>query len=398
MANTLLTNSIIANEALVELKNNLIMARMVDRQYQNVFSNTTGSTIQIRKPTRYTIRNGATLAVQDILQRTVNLTINYQDGVDVAVTSSDLALSLDSFNNTILRPAMLRLANQIDQRLYALSTKIYNSTGTAGTAPNSFPSLNNAAAVLNRFGVDMKDRYALLSSDDAAALQNGSQNYFNESFNKSILFEGSLGRMAGFDIASVQHIIRPIASSIGIGAIGTPAVDGASQTGSSLIVDGLTASTANILEVGAIFTIAGLDSVTPNSGNQSTNKLQSFTVTAPVSSNGAGQATIPISPSIITSGPYQTVTGSPADNALLTVNPAHTKNLCFNKEAFTLAMISMPDGGYGVYQKTVVDPDAGISIRMSRQYDITDDRDIIRFDVLYGLECFPEYACILMGS
>lgn len=398
MANILLTNSVIANEALVELKNNLIFARMVDRQYQNVFSNTTGTSIQIRKPTRYTIRNGATLNIQDILQRTVNLSIDYQDGVDVAVTSEQLSLNLDSFTNTVLRPAMLRLANQIDQRLYALTSQIYNVTGTPGTAPNSFSSLNNAGAVLNRFGVDMKDRYALLSSDDAASLQNGAQNYFNESFNKSILFEGSLGRMAGFDISSVQHTIRPIVSSIGVGAIGTPAVNGGGQIGSSLVIDGLTASTVNILEAGATFTIAGVDSVTPNSGSQSTNKLQSFVLTAPVSSNGDGQATLSISPAIVTSGPYQNVTGSPADNALLTFNAGHTINVCFNKEAFTLAMISMPEGGYGVYQKTVVDPDAGISIRMSRQYDITNDKDIIRFDVLYGLQVFPEYACRLMGS
>ena len=82
-------------------------------------------------------------------------------------------------------------------------------------------------------------------------------------------------------------------------ATGTPLVNGASQTGTSLVTDGWTASQTGILKAGDIFKLAGLNQV--------------FDITADVNSNGSGQATLPISPPLWAGG-------SPADNAALTVS------------------------------------------------------------------------------
>jgi hypothetical protein len=52
MGNNLLTPSIIANEALLVLENNLVMAGLVHRDYSDEFVQV-GDTITIRKPAKF---------------------------------------------------------------------------------------------------------------------------------------------------------------------------------------------------------------------------------------------------------------------------------------------------------------------------------------------------------
>lgn len=80
-------------------------------------------------------------------------------------------------------------------------------------------------------------------------------------------------------------------------ATGTPLVNGASQTGSSLITDGWTVSVTGIMKRGDILKLNGHSKV--------------YMVTDDANSNASGQATINISPALIV---------SPADNESVIVN------------------------------------------------------------------------------
>ena len=89
--------------------------------------------------------------------------------------------------------------------------------------------------------------------------------------------------------------IVPAVISTGQGSpAGTPLVDGASQTGRSLVTDGWNAS-ISIFKAGDYLKIAGNDKV--------------YMVTADVSSDGSGDATIAIEPALV---------ASPADDAAIT--------------------------------------------------------------------------------
>jgi hypothetical protein len=404
MANNLLTNDIILRTALMEFDNNLIFAKTARRDYQDKYDPTTGNTIRIRKPTRYIVREGKTIQIQDINSQNTDMVIAYQDGVDIAVTSEQLALQLDDFNREVLNPAMVTLANKVDTRLYDTTIDIYNNVGVAGTAPASFAVMNNAAARLDSFGVQRdNNRFALLKTFDSASLQSSLYNTFNENFNKDIILRGSMGNLAGFDVYSVQNPIRPLFSSLDtdgaqpVSVLGTPLVNGASQTGSTLVCDGFTISTTGIVKAGATFTMAGVNSVNPVS-REDTGQLAQFVVTADANSDGSGNVTLSIDPPITLTGPYQTVTAAPANNAALTFNKSHNINIAYHKEAFALSVVKMPVGNNGAYQKNMVNEKAKVSLRMSRQFDIINDRDIIRFDILYGVKCFPDYATRILGS
>ena len=130
--------------------------------------------------------------------------------------------------------------------------------------------------------------------------------------------------------------------------------------------------------------------------------MQTFVVTADATSGATtGPATLTISPPIITSGPYQTVTAAPADNAAIVVKTgtagvSYPQNLGFHSNAITLAMapLDLPEDGVNAARESF----KGISIRSARQYDITNDKTVFRFDILYGIKAQnPDFAVRLTG-
>ncbi|KKN44565.1 hypothetical protein LCGC14_0691690 [marine sediment metagenome] len=80
---------------------------------------------------------------------------------------------------------------------------------------------------------------------------------------------------------------------------GSPLVDGASQAGDTILIDGAPASTLNWLRDGDIILIAGSTLI--------------LDVKADVDTDSAGDATIPIHPPIFTGG-------SPSNNAVVTID------------------------------------------------------------------------------
>jgi hypothetical protein len=81
------------------------------------------------------------------------------------------------------------------------------------------------------------------------------------------------------------------------------------------------------------------------------------------------------------------VTASPADNAAITkvgagASEVYNQSCVFHPDAFTFATadLVMPEG-VDWSAREVMD---GISMRIVRQYDITNDKFPCRLDVLYG--------------
>jgi hypothetical protein len=75
---------------------------------------------------------------------------------------------------------------------------------------------------------------------------------------------------------------------------------------------------------------------------------------------------------------------------------AHVANLAFQRDAFALAMapLAPPMGG----ADAAVVNFRGLSIRVVMDYNFNVDKNIVRFDVLYGVKTmFPELAVRLLG-
>lgn len=402
MANSLLTISMITKECLRVLENNLAFAKGVNRDYDDQFAISgakIGDTINIRKPARYVGRTGTALAVEDHTETSVPLQLGTQFGVDINFTSKDLSLSLDEFSDRIAKPAMATVANKLDADGLALYKSVYNAVGTPGTTPTALKTYLQAGAKMDYEATPRDGNRSLVIEPTAQVeIVDSLKSLFQSGDQIMKQYEqGNMGQAAGFKWSMDQNVAVHQVGPLG----GTPLVNGAGQTGASLVTNGWTAAAASRLKAGDTFTIAGVFAVNPQS-RASTGQLRQFVVTADVSSDASGNATIPISPAIVTSGAFQTVTASPGAGAAITVlgaaNTLTPVNLAYHKNAFVLgcADLLLPKGVDMAAR--VSDKQLGLSARMVRAYDINNDKFPCRFDILYGWKAvYPELACRIHG-
>lgn len=412
MANSTLTASIIAKEAVMILENELVAAKKVFRGYEGDFDKNIngykiGDTLTIRKPTDFTVRDGAVLSAQDVTEGSTTIVVNKRKGIDFGFSSQDLTLKIGELSERVIKPAMIQLANQIDSDVLALYSSVPSWVGTPGQTINSFSDFYKGPERLNEFGVPMADRTGLLSPADEAGMVGAQTALYIQNAASEAYRKGSLGMVGGVDTYMSQNIPT---HTVGV-ATGTPLVNGGSQNTTyaltkdsgtqSLITDGWTNSTPGILKAGDVFTIAGVYAV--NTVTKATLPfLKQFVVTADADSGAAtGPATLTISPPMITTGAFKTVSAAPADNAAITVvgtgGTGYRQNLVFNKNAFALVTVPLvsPPGAVDVSRQSY----KGMNVRVIPVYDGTNDVSNWRLDVLYGTKAIdPRQALRLSGT
>jgi hypothetical protein len=411
MANSNLTAAIIAKEATLILDNELGMAKAVHRGHEKEFSQsvngyTVGSSVTIRRPTDFTVRDGAVASIQDVVEGSTSITVDKQKGVDFQFSSVELTLTIKELSERVIKPAMVQLANQIDRDLMALYSSVPNWVGTPGQTINSFADMALAPERMDLGAVPQDQRSAFLSPTDHWGLLGSQTALFMQDVAKGAYRNGSLGMIGGIDTYMSQNVQTHTVGPLG----GTPLVNGATQNvtyatakatnSQSLITDGWTASAAARVKAGDVFTIASVYAVNPVT-KATLPHLKQFVVTADGSSDGSGNLTLTISPAIISSGAFQNVSAAPADNAALTflgtASTGYAQNLVFHKNAFALAMVPLvsPPGAVDVARESY----NGTSVRIIPYYDGTNDISKWRCDVLYGVKAIdPRLAVRLSGT
>lgn len=410
MANALITSTVVTNEVLRIAHNASAFLGNMNTDYKDAWAGQykPGSTLKARGPVQFTHRSGETANVQDVTERTVDVPIQPLLGVDFAVGSTELATSVGSngevsseFKNRYLKPAGLKIAAILDYNIGTIMKNgFHQMVGTPGTPPSSVTDILNAQVPLDRMSVPRDGmRMAAIEPGANATVVAGLATLFNS---QQMLGEqyktGLLKTGLGLDFMMSQNVPSHTVGPLG----GTPVVAGANQglinsgatdnpfgATTSLATSGWTAAAAARLNQGDTFTIAGVFSVNPET-KASTGVLQSFLVTAAVSSDAGGLATVVISPAIIAGGAYQNVTARPANLAAITITSGaaattYTNNLVWHKDAVTFVSPKqeIPGGMDMAYQASLAD-EGGISLRFVRGYDITNNRFISRFDVLWG--------------
>ena len=412
MANTSLTASVIAKEALVILENELGVLKRMYRAHESEFSNTVngykvGDTISIRRPADFTVRSGAALSTQDVIEGKTTLTIDQQIGVDFKFASSELTLQIGELSERVMKPAMSSIINYMTNDLLTqMYRSTYNWVGTPGNTVDSFADFAKAPERLDLMSVPQDGRAAAFSPTDYWGMVGSQTALYVNNIAGDAFRRGEMGMIGGVDTLMSQVVPTHTVGPLG----GTPLVNGAAQNvtydtakntwSQSLITDGWTAAAANRLKAGDVFTIANVFMVNPKT-KASTGVLQQFVVNADVSSDGTGNLTANISPPIITSGPHQTVNAAPADNAALTIvgsaSTAYRQNLVFHKNAMALAMVpmEMPQAAYNGARESY----KGMSVRVIPGYNISTDESTWRLDLLYGRKMIdPRLATRLSGT
>lgn len=410
MANALITSTIITNEVLRIAHNTSVFLGNMNTDYDEAWNGKykPGTTVKARGPVQFTHRSGETAVVQDITERSVDVTLQPLLGLDFAVGSTDLATSIgndgkvdSAFKERYLKPAGLKLGAMLDFNIGTIMKNgAHQIIGTPGTPPASITDILNAQVPLDRMSTPRDgQRIAAIEPGANASVVAGLATLFNDRDMLSQQYKtGVMKTGLGLDFAMSQNVPTHTVGPLG----GVPLVNGANQglinAGStdnpfavttSLITNGWTAAAAARLNQGDIFTIAGVNSVNPET-KQDTGVLQGFVVTAAASSDGAGNLTAVISPAIIAGGSYQNVTARPASGAALTIKTgtaatAYTNNMIWHKDAMTFVSPKqeLPGGMDMAYQASMADS-GGVTLRFVRGFDITNNRFISRFDILWG--------------
>jgi hypothetical protein len=398
MSNNLLTIDMVTRRALMSLHEKLTFVRSVNRQYDNSFAQSgaqIGSALRVRKPAQYLAVSGAVMTPQDSIEQSVTLNVTNQVHVGISFSSAERSLTINDYAAQVLDPAMSVMAAAIEADCIKRATQKTNQlVGTPNTVPNTLTPYLEAREKLNQaLAPKDRNRHMLISSRFSTKIVDALKSLSEDSGEIGRQYrEGSMGRAVGFDWAESESMWT---HANGTGTVvcavdATVAVDGTT----SLALKGLGAS--GTVTVGSVLSIAARYDVHPET-KTTRPTVKQFVVTAvPGAADGTGDLTVTVSPPIYyaSTGRKNIASAPTADDVVTIVGAASTsyeQGLAYHKNAFTFATadLELPDGARGSRQ--VFD---GISMRIVKDFDITNDLHPCRVDVLYGFEALRgEHAC-----
>jgi hypothetical protein len=347
-----------AQRALDVLRAQLVLPQLVSRDVDFTDSFKVGQTLNIPYPGTFTAQDkveGTPVTPQTPSGgATVALTLNKHKVVGFSVEDFTEAQADVDLMDTYLNPAIIAIAEKFEQDAWM-------TLATAGTiAPTGAAGTDMTAATfrtimrrMNEAKAPAANRSVVLSPKDQAAVL-GDSNLANLlAFSQpQAVYNGFMGKLYGLDILWSQ--LAPTTAWTVSGSAGSTFTYGGQTTGSLTV----STTTAAALQTA----LAGLSSV------------------------GAGMVSV-AGP---TGGPFVVVFDSTLTGALTasTATPtAATLNGAFHKQAMIYAVRQFkaiaPQAG--VQSAQVNDPESGLSIRVSSQYDINAISQRCNVDILYGM-------------
>jgi len=406
-----LTDDMILKEALFQYKNNLVACKNVYRDMEKRMVNGVGDQISLKKPFRTKSTEGRTLGKSPLVDNDVTLVIDRQRNTGLEFTLQDRTLSIVAFSERYIQPAIGEIATQVDKSIFDVASQFaYFHSGTVGVAL-SHTAVMFTKANMNNVSIPDMQRKLMVNEIDSANISSAVSALFNENIVKDSIQKGYVGPLSGFEVFSSQLV-----PSITVGDHGgTPlSSGGVDQTGSSILTDGWSASKTGLLLKGNTITFAGVFEINPVT-YESTGRLQTFVVTADVDSDAGGLATIPISPSIndgtltatdtegtsVSLAAYQNVSAPIADGAAIVVfgdaNGVYRQNFSWHKNAIGLAMVDLYLPESAATAIRVFDKESGLSLSLTKDYDITNHQEVTRLDALWGVKVLnPELLFRMM--
>lgn len=410
--NTIATPTWVMKELAVGYTNELKFVSNINHSYSDEYVQAgakVGNTVYARLVQRYVPSDGQAYQPQALYDQTVPITLTNQKQVAFGYSSAQATTELDDIRRRYVQPGAEALANAADVLAYqSVYQSVWNAVGTPGTTPSATITFLQAGVKLTDGAVPQSGRIAVLDALAMATLANTGFTQFNPTNVISKNYRDGMfsGAQLGLDAWYVDP--NRAVQTTGTFTSSSPRVNGANQTGSTLNTDGW-ASGATFLKKGDRFTIGGVDSVNPLS-YQDNGRLQVFVITADTNDSTGAIAALPISPSIITSGQLQTVSASPADDAVITVFGATSattgtlatttspQSMVFHPDAFAFVYADMVKPSAGARSTEVRSKQFGFSIRYVEQYLGTTDQNLNRLDILCGGAAVqPRLACIVYG-
>ena len=409
MSDTILTQDVVASRILFDLFNDLGFTRQVFRGFNTEFQTAIGGykkgdSVRVQLPSRSRTVDGPdiTSAIVDENELNTTVTLDEHKVTPFDFTAQQLTLDIEDFSRKYIKHRTISHANIVDALGTAEYVNIYNQVGTPGTTPSTYSFLTGVANRMDNESVPQMDRKGILSSNAIWSMADGElKSVFDQSNVRKLTERGFQGTTyANMDLFMDVNIKSHTTGNQAARADGSSTVQvkvQPSEGDSEIQLKGLTASTGTIL-AGDILTLATVAGVNPISGDAwEGNELRQFVATANAAADGSGDATVSVSPDIISSAatskilPDQTVNDIPLVNDNVTIvgaaSTAYPQHLFFNPECFAMTMVpfARPDSAdQSVKWATASDDQLGLSITLASAFNILTYLEFYRLDTLFG--------------
>lgn len=408
-ANSVATPQWVINEIGRQFLNKVTLIKKSDRTYDKQFEvkgAKVGSIVNARLPQRYRVGTGSAINKQPINDLTTPVEITDQTNIGIELSTWTMSLEVSEIRKKYIQPAVNALVQDMEYKGFSrLYQKVPNSIGTLGTSPTANLTYTQGVAKLEDLTGSADDLTAILSADQMAVIADTQKAYFNQPVQKATF---SSGRMPRFTeaLGIAEWYSSPNVPTHTTGSYptaNTPLVNvagGVLDGASSVVTDGFDASAT--MKAGDVITFAGVYEI--NSSNYaSTGRLKQFTLTADTS---GATPTLNFTPTIryASNGQHNNVSALPADNAAITVwamsaggtlaATTSRQGLIFAPDSFIFAMADAEkvDAPVCVFAQ---DEEAGISLRLTKAYDINNDNNLARIDAFFGWSVMrPEWTAL----
>lgn len=358
-----------------------------------------GTTIQVKFPQQFTIRDGLGYNPQGINRISTTISLDQPFGIDFEWDDYEAAVKAERSEAEIkeqyLEPAGIQISQEIDSRaaLFA-KNNISQIVGSLGTDPTSIVFLDQARArLLQKACPPDSKRMALISSSmQTNSINTPVTSLFTPADEIDEAFkEGSIGKLKAFRVFEEQSLYNHTAGTWA----GAVTVNGAGQSGTSLTI---TATAGDTFKQGDKFSVANVNFVNPRT-RRSPGPLtpQTFTITQDLTAAGGGVDVIQFLPAIY--GPvggnpsqYQNVDALPVSGAALTLFPGTANpNGASGTIGLALTKYFAAIVGMRFYLPKAVeaksqaeDRRTGIPVRYVKAWDPVHSMQVNRFDTVVG--------------
>ena len=419
---------IIAREALYRLKHHLVIPIIANKTYNEYFEKKIGDTLTVKRPYKAKVQRGRQMKKAAMIDKTVEIKIDTERHFALEVLDVDVTLHIEDYGRRYLDTGAEELAYEYDiVGANELGRGLFITHGANDDVADGMNLTISQPQLIRAHATKMaiprnSQNFALLDPLDIANVSSEIQQIDMPEMVGQNIRESYRGMLAGWRVLESVHVPPLEVAAIPTGA--TPAVNGSSQRGSSIVTDGWTNAGAVVLKKGQLIRIADVNEVQPRGDRRVTGNPMTFVVTEDVTPNATGQATIKIYPEInagttddvvanpsgvdlnevaqanLDASAFQTVDAVPDDNAAITVigrvsasadAQRYRQGLYFCGDALEYVNVTLAKPKSAVYAGVERDSETGVSISYLADFDIEWRTEAERLDILFGAKTiYPE--------
>jgi len=375
------------------------------------FSGNLGDTVSYDLPYRLTSQSSLVGSPQGVTQRKRTLTVDQQKLVPWAFSNQQVIFNMNeqSYMDYIGRGAMTQLSYDVEAFVASLAeTRPYRYFGDGVTQLSNITQVANMLAQYRAYGAAMDyDLKVYWPTTVTPNIASSAANQFVISRNQEIMSKWMVSDWQGVEF--YESILLPQHTSGTVGNTGPAGVGNVLTVVSTNDVTGnnitqITFSGATPNDPNAIFQFDGF-TFNDNVGTNPNLRYLTFAgykqnglvpvqcqITAPAGSDGAGNVTVNITPTLCATpgNQNQNLTYNIVAGMQVTVLPSHICGLIVGGNAMYLAMPQLPDQSPYVTSNEK-DPLTGISTRLYTGAIPGQNEITWWHDCIYGADAVPEY-------